>query len=228
MLFLVSPTDLELAEALGDDAITSSLPERRGADVLAWCRPGVLGVQRKHVPEDFAASIDDGRLAWELPLLFKHTDFPILITEGDFWFNAEGKLAKKYGGKWEFWRYTKRQVYSILRSVRWVHGVDWEHTDDLQDTVNRLRELVAYLEDDTHLSLFRRPAPRGEWGRLSQSERLRWILQGFEGIGVKQAERILAHCGGKAPLGWTLTETELTQIRGIGKPTARKLYKALE
>ena len=227
-MFLVSPTDPELAELLGDDAIVSSLPEKHGSDVLAFTKFGKLGIQRKRVPDDFAASIDDGRLAWELPLLAK-LDFPLLVPEGEFFFNSDGRLAEKYGSRWKSWRFTRKQVRSILRSVKWIHGVDWEPTIDVEDTVDLLRDLVAYLDKDAHLSLFRRPGPKGEWGSfLTHSERLRWILQGFEGVGVRQAQRLLDHMSGESPLKWALTEEEMTEIRGIGKPTARKLYKILE
>ena len=53
MKALLSPTENDLSKAMGDSAITSSLPEERGADILLFTKQGVIGIQRKKVPHDF-------------------------------------------------------------------------------------------------------------------------------------------------------------------------------
>ena len=91
-MILVSPTDRELLALLGDRAISHTLPEQHGADVLVVVAGrGKLALQRKTFPDDFLASLEDGRLARELAGLSR-TQCPVLIVEGRPQWTADGHL----------------------------------------------------------------------------------------------------------------------------------------
>ena len=224
MAFLLSPTERDLKSLLRDKAIVSYLPERYGADVLAVVEGrGKLAVQRKAFPDDLLASLDDGRLARELPLLAQ-AEYPVLIVEGKPMWTTDGHLMQSWNSRW-----TRTQVRNLLRSVWRVHGVAVEHTDDINDTAAAVLELEAWFRKDVHRSLLSRPksTAKDSWGLSNKRDFARYFLQGFNGIGASKAEAIFDHFG-KIPLSWSVSLEEMMAVQGISGKLARSLFKAIE
>lgn len=222
-MILISPTDRELLSLLGDRAMSHSLPEQHGADVLvvvSGC--GKLAIQRKAFPDDLLASIDDGRLARELAMLSR-TEYPVLIVEGRPQWTADGHLMASWASRW-----TRQQLRNLLRSVWLTHGVMVEYTDDINDTATAILELEAWFRKKVHRSLLSRPKQtvRDSWGKSSQEDIHRFLLQGLPGIGTVLAEAILERFG-KAPLSWSCTFDELKSVPGIGERRSKALWELL-
>ena len=223
MTVLVSPTDRELSALLGNKAISHYLPERYGADVLIIAEGrGKMGIQRKTYPNDLIASLDDGRLARELPLLAR-TEYPLLIAEGEPMWTADGHLMQSWSSRW-----TRQQLRNLLRSVWRVHGVMVERTTDINDTASAVLELEEYFKKDTHQSLLtRHKHNKDSWGLGNNREMARFLLQGFPGVGGTLAEQIFDHFG-RIPLSWRCDYSELLTVYGIGKKRAQVLWEILE
>ena len=210
-MMLVSPTEPEELKALG---IVSSLPEEYGADFL-WGTPhGIVGVQRKAVP-DLLASLSDGRLAVDLARL-DSCDAAVLVMEGRTRWTADNRLIDR--------AYRREAWEALLLSVQFSAGVPVVRTDSLSDTVFWLRCAVEWFSKETHRSLRTRPKTTDSWGVYNFSTHM---LQSFPGIGPELAERIVRHFGG-VPLRWTVTERELMSVKGIGQERARAMIRALE
>jgi ERCC4-type nuclease len=221
---LVSPTDRELLSLLGGKAISSYLPERYGADVLAVVEGrGKLAIQRKTFPDDLLASLEDGRLTRELPLLAQ-VEYPVLIVEGRPMWTADGHLMQSWSSRW-----TRAQLRNLLRSVWRVHGVAVEQTTDINDTAAAILEMEAWFRKDTHLSLLHRPknTAKDTWGLADKRSMARYFLQGLPGVGPSLAEAIFDTFG-KIPLRWSCTQKELMSVYGIGPKRAKALWEALE
>jgi ERCC4-type nuclease len=132
--------------------MSHSLPEQHGADVLAVVfGRGKLAIQRKAFPDDFLASIDDGRLARELAMLSR-TECPVLIVEGRPQWTADGHLMASWTSRW-----TRQQIRNLMRSVWLTHGVMVEHTDNINDTATAVIELETWFRKKVHRSLLSRP-----------------------------------------------------------------------
>ena len=222
-MYLVSPTDRELLAAmrLKVSAMSHRLPEQYGADVLTAVEGvGVFAVQRKSFPDDFIASLADGRLTRELPLL-KSADYGILIVEGTPVFTSDGNLFGSYTNRW-----TKEALRNVLRSVLLVHGIPYEHTEDMHDTVDRILEIGRYLAKGVHRSLLARPKRdiKDGWGVGNKRDFARFFLQGFQGVGPIRAEKVF-DAFGKIPLCWTVSQEELGNV--LGEKTAKSLFDAL-
>ena len=157
MGFLVSPTDGPLARIL--EARTSLVTERYGADVLASSPKGLIGWQRKTLP-DLLARISDGRLADLLPKI-QSLPFPVLVLEGELQFTGDGHLMQAYSSWW-----TRRQIRNLLRSLWYEYGVQVELTDSIQDTAEAIRELAEWMQKGVHKSLFVRPKAKNEGGSV--------------------------------------------------------------
>lgn len=221
MTFLISPTERDALKYTNGRGIVSSIPERYGADFLIFSPRGRCGIQRKKFPDDFFASIDDGRLAKELSQL-AYLEFRLLVPEGDPQYTSDGHLMDERHARW-----TRRSVRNYLRSVRIQQGVDVEWSCDLKDTVDIVCELEEYLKTDIHRSTMTRPknsVMKGEWGEFNKRDWARYFLQGLPGVGSKRAEAIFDTFG-RVPLEWSVSPEEMQRVWGIGKKTARTLFE---
>jgi len=219
-MILVSPSEpAELREALG--ATSSPLCEEKGADILAPTGKGLLGIQRKEVPSDFLASLEDGRLARELPLLSRGVDFPILLLEGSFIYDTDDCL--RVGGRPT--RYKHLGIKRLLRSVFYSYGIYVEHSSGLSDTPTVVKELIDYFSHD-HISLYTRPKLQGLWGRPTPNEQICYFYQGIPGVGVVLAQSLAKILPKPADLV-TASLDGLKSIPGIGKQRAERIFKFL-
>lgn len=222
-MFLLSPSEKELAKALGEEALISSLPESKGADVLSYTKQGLLGIQRKSVPHDFIASISDGRLARETSLL-KECKFRLLLLEGRLRYFPNGHLAVDRKSPS---RFTRKQIKGVLFDVKFIKDVDYDYTENVEDTVSYIHSITSFMNESKHLGPFRRPSARGNWYIPSAKDIHLWVLQSFSGIGPATADKIIEHFGGRIPIRWTCTVDELGKVSGLGRKKAEEVYSYL-
>jgi len=221
--YLLSPSESSLAKIFKDKAVISTLPEDKGADILVYTKQGLLGIQRKEIPHDFLSSLDDGRLVRSLELLSKECKFSLLLLEGKFRYFPDGHLfiTRKVMS-----RFTRRQVRGVLFDVRYIRDVEFDFTEDVEDTAYYINWLADWMSKEQHLGLFRRPSARGDWYIPSTREIHRWLLQSFRGIGPTTADKILQYFEG-IPLRWTCSVGELSKVSGLSKAKAAELYSIL-
>jgi Fanconi anemia group M protein len=188
---------------------------------MAFTKMGKLGVQIKTLPNDFVASLEDGRLGKELALM-RNLDFAVLILEGWLVFK-DGYLVQNRQPT----RFTQKGVRNILRSCHYQFGVWVEQSSNANETLARWLELVEYFSKEKHLSLYSRPPINAQWGVPSRCEQLLYILQGFPGVGPETARRILEHFG-RVPLRWDVSQEDLMAVDGIGPKKAKQMMEILE
>jgi len=220
---LLSPSETELAKELGEDAITSVVPEQRGADIVIFSKNAGFFFQRKGVPGDFISSIEDGRMARATSLLSKQAGFNRLILEGKFKYWPDGKLfiSRKVRSRW-----SEAQIIGILFDIEFVKGIPLTWTSDIEDTARYLRRLVVWAERSTHTGLYTRPSVKGAWGVPTIEDVQLWLLQGFQGVGVQTASSIVEHFG-RVPLSWSCTFNELCEVKGLSHKRAEKMWETL-
>ena len=199
---------------------SSSLPERWGADVTFAANGGLVGCQRKEIA-DLIASVHDGRLAKELAQM-QRLGRAILIVEGRLKWTSDGHLlGRDFGSPW-----TRSTHRNLLRSVQ-SQGVWVESTDDVADTVVAILELAEWCRKPKHQSLIRRPGPVSPWGKATNADWSKHLLQSFEGVGPELAKNIFEHFGNRLPLDWRVSEAELREVLGVGPKIAKRLVEAL-
>lgn len=211
----ISPTEPRPFNQLGD---SSSLPEKHGVDFF-WVALGkTWGVQRKRFPDDFLASLSDGRLNKELGQM-KSLDHPIVLLEGLGNWTDDGWLLDQ--------KFHKGQLDGWVLSCFFEHGIPVVQVRSERDALFFLDRVEAWSMRRSHWSLTRRPKPKGDmWGRKGNREFGLHVLQSFEGIGPAAAEAIYNHFG-HVPLQWTVTEKDLMEVDGIGKGKAKTLMESL-
>jgi ERCC4-type nuclease len=220
---LVAPSEPTLLKGLGK---SSAVPEKHGVDIMFANQHGTFGVQRKEL-SDFFASVTDGRLAREFPLMTQ-LGVAVLLIEGRQRWSTEGYLLNLAGagGRVQRKTWTRDQFRSYMLSVQ-QRGVWVVETDDLNDTIAWVKNFERWASKDSHHSLIARPKPAGAWGTPDSHDWALHLMQSFDGIGPVQAERILETFDGQIPLAWTCTKVELGSVKGIGKQRLDKLWNAL-
>jgi len=220
---LLSPSEKGLAGVLKNNAITSSLPEEKGADILIYTKFGLFGIQRKAVPHDFISSIEDGRMTRSTSLLAQTCRFRLLICEGRFRYYPDGKLDM---GPRVPTRYTYRHVWGMLFDIRYVKGVEVDYTDDIRATADYILTLAEFFGKEKHLGLYSRPSAKGTWGVPTARDVDLWLLQSFPGIGPSIAGSIVDHFG-ELPLGWSCTFGELCAVPKLSTKRAKEMWQVL-
>jgi ERCC4-type nuclease len=218
VIFLVSPSEPQLIKAMGR---VSSVPETRGADVMWFsATSGLCGIQRK-TTEDLIGSIHNGRLNEELAKMV-NLALAVLVVEGRPRWTTDGQLLHRYI------RFTRAAYRSILRSVQ-LRGILVDHSDDTADTVVLIESIAKWSEKGEHRSLDRRPKPQStpeHWGKITNRTWASHLLQSVPGIGPVQANAIFDHFGSRLPVGLTVTEKELLEVKGLGPGRVRKIVAA--
>lgn len=203
---LISPAEPEHLRMLGH---SSWIPETFGADFLFTSDNGVFAVQRKTI-HDLLASIIDGRLQREIPLL--HTaDAWLLMIEGHPTWTSDGNMLQE--------RWTRKQWDGLLLSLVLAHVPSIIKQGD--EVPIWLRGVDEWWKKG-HTSLTVRPKD----DILSARDFAVHLLQSFDGIGPKTAGEIFDHFG-RVPLRWTVTSKELQQVKGIGARRAKMMFRAL-
>lgn len=211
-------------EKFAGEAIVSSVPEEKGADILIYSRHGLFGLQRKEVPHDFVSSMYDGRLTRETDLLAKHCQFSRIICENRFRYYPDTTLVMDKAVKKPP---KKSQVRGMLLDISIIKGIQVDYTEDLDDTVSYIRSIVSFMEKDKHLGLYNRPSAQGQWIKPNADEVQLWLLQSFPGIGPATADSIVQKFG-NVPLEWTCTLEELQSIPKLSKARATEMFNSLK
>lgn len=226
---LLSPSERALAAIFRDEAITSSIPEEKGADILLYSKHGLVGFQRKEVPNDFISSFTDGRMARSMSLIVQNCKFTRLVCEGCFryWPDGTVHLGMTKQNKRVPSRFTRKHIHGMLNDIEFVRGVMVRWTDDIADTVAYIRSVVSFLEGNKHTGLYTRPSAKGTWYTPTAKDVYLWLLQSFPGIGPTIADNIVNRFGGEIPLAWTCTLEELASVPRLSKERAKTLWESL-
>lgn len=215
---LISPSEPAQIKALGK---VSGVPERFGVDVLIVAQGLRTGIQRKKFPDDLMSSLADGRLYSQLPKMAS-LDRSIIIFEGYGKWTLDGELVHNYTRN-----FSRAQFRALQFSIMWEFGVHSLTVRDIKETCEAMVALESWAQKKDHTSLRTRPgAPKDGWGRRGDRERAQHVLQGFDGVGIETAGRIFDHFG-KIPLAWECTIEDLMMVKGIGRPTAEKIWRSL-
>ena len=211
----VSPTEPIPYSKMGE---SSPIPERYGVDFWWVANAKTWGVQRKKFPDDYLASLKDGRLTKEFGQM-QQLDHPIVVLEGLGSWTDDGMLVDQ--------QYHLGQLYGWMMSAFFEMGVPVFRVKNQRDFLHFLDRMEAWSKRKTHWSLSRRPKAKSNmWGEKGNREFGIHLLQSFESVGPAAAEAIYDHFG-KVPLEWSISEEDLVEIKGIGPKTAEGLMGAL-
>lgn len=222
-MLLVSPAEHDVQSILRANPPScqwsiSSLPEKHGCDFFYLNPTGIIGYQRKTLP-DLAASLQDGRLHYELDQIESSATVThaFLIIEDNLSRTVDGDLFSA--------QISIRTVRSFIAKCA-VRQVGYLPSNDPRDTIRCILDVSKYIGSDSASHNHRPKQLKDSWGTVSSDAYSLFLLQSFPGIGPKQALAIYKHFG-YVPIAWTVTASDLMNVKGIGKKTAESLIAAL-
>lgn len=223
MIHLVAPTEHDLHEKFRTSNLrwqVSSMPERHGSDIISVTPTGLIGYQRKTLP-DLSSSLLDGRLYYELAQMvssaslatsFLVIESPLRRTVDELSFTDS--------------TITPAQLRSIIAKFH-LNGIGYLPTASLTDTFAAIQSMGRYLSSGDATTIRRPKQLSNTWGTIQSDAYALFLLQSFPGIGPKLAGDIYAHFHG-VPIAWTVDAKALSAVPGIGKKKAADLIAALQ
>jgi ERCC4-type nuclease len=218
----LAPTESAIRDYLDSVPIpykTSSLPEKHGCDILIPTKQGIIGFQRKTLP-DLVASIHDGRLYYEL----NQINASATITTA--FLTVEATFSTTIDGS----EYTEATLpVATLRSLiaKFHHfGVGYLPTNSPKDTVACVLGVARYISTGKAGEVHRPKQTTNDWGQTNSKAYGIFLLQSFPGVGPKVAEAIYDYFTG-VPITWSVNAGELALVPGIGRKRAEALIAAL-
>ena len=214
----VSPNERRaIKKLIGDDGVEMVMPH----DFKLYTRAGIVAGERKRFPSDFLASITDGRMSKECAAM-RYAPFRVLFAEGRGTYNEWGMLMNgRMATRW-----TRGGIRNLLRSLRYVEGVDVEFTRNMAETVQCLHELQVYFDATNHVSMRRRAGFSPDFMYKTEHERYLHWLQGLPEIGYRRAVALaeVYHC----PVDlFAATASDLRAVRGMTDPASRAVCSFL-
>lgn len=218
----LAPTEGAIREYLDSVPIpykTSSLPEKHGCDILIPTKQGIIGYQRKTLP-DLVSSIHDGRLYYELNQINASATIStaFLCVEASFSTTIDGT------------EYTEATLpVATLRSLvaKFHHfGVGFMPTASPRDTVACALGVSRYISSGKAGDIHRPKQTTNDWGQTNSKAYGIFLLQSFPGIGPKVASDIYDFFSG-VPITWSVNAGELALVPGIGRKRAERLIASL-
>lgn len=208
-----------MREALGGLGFESNIPY----DFQLFTERGIVPIERKVHPSDLLASVSDGRLARECAAMRQASKFPIVLLEGNPQYTHDNKL--RLPGRESRWG--KAGIRNLIRSIEFVEGCYIERSDNIQDTVEVLKELQKYFDQKDHLSLRVRQGMEAAWLTPTYEERLTYFYQGLPGISVKLSRMLCERFNSPINL-FSATSEQIQEIPGFGKGRANSITKFLQ
>lgn len=218
----LAPTEKAIRDYLTESSEpfkTSTLPEKHGCDLLIPTKHGIVGFQRKTLP-DLVASIQDGRLYYELNQLNASATVSVAYL------CIESTFSSAIGSD----HYMEANIsVSTVRSIiaKFHHfGVGFIPTTSPSDTALCAIGVAKYISSGRIGAIYRAKQTSNEWGQSNAKSYGVFLLQSFPGIGPKVAEAIYDHFNG-VPIQWAVNAGELALVPGIGRKRAETLIAAL-
>lgn len=218
----VAPTEHDLQSLLRETKHPwriSTLPEQHGCDILIPTRRGIVGFQRKTLP-DLLSSLQDGRLYYSLNQLRTSATVThsFLLVESRFTLTTDGT------------HYTEADIsvktLNTIIAKFSLFNVSYIPTYSLAGTLAACIDIPRYISTDESTTLHRPKNVRNEWGQTSNETYGVFLLQSFPGIGPKVATAIYRHFNG-VPISWSVTADDLARVPGVGKVRATALLEAV-
>lgn len=180
--------------------------------------------ERKKIPQDLLASINDGRLTKVTQILIQNIEKggrSYLLLEGFIRCNSSGFILNPdRPSGWEI-----DKVSGLISSIQ-ASGIELLLSPSIKETALILISQMRWEMKGEHKSTRTRPGPTHEWGRPSYAPYMLWAYQGFPGIGAEIAE-ILFNAAPTFENLLAMSVEDFIELKRFGKKRSEGLYKFL-
>jgi ERCC4-type nuclease len=203
-----------------------------GYDVELYTERGTIPIERKEVPNDFLASITDGRLIKEIIAMRQVSEFYIVLLHGEMIFDRDDNLVipglvrsdryMKYRRQW-----SRKAIKNLIRSIAYAEGAFVEVAENDSRLVEVIEELQDYFNDRHHLSLRKRPSIQTDWLIPTERESVRYFYAGIPGIKTMKSAMLEKKFPVPSDL-LTASKDDIMSIDGFGESTANRICEFIQ
>lgn len=197
-----------------------------GFDMLLLTKRCPFPIERKEIPGDLLASVDDGRLNRELIAMREvNPTLYLLLLVGKFKFRGNDLVMPSK--KMRVW--SKKGIRNLMRSLVLFEGCVIETAEDDQEMVAILNEWQDYLDATSHRSIRCRPGFTPDYSRsekMQYEERVKYFYQGLPDIKAGRAEPLQKKFPKPLDL-YAASVEDIMTIDGFGKKLAQGIYNFL-
>ena len=203
-----------------------------GYDVELYTERGIIPIERKEVPNDFLASIADGRLIKEIFAMRQVSEFYIVLLHGEMIFDRDDNLvipglihSDRYGKYRRQW--SRKAIKNLIRSIAYAEGAFVEVAENDNRLVEVIEELQDYFNANHHLSLRKRKSIQTDWLIPTDREAVRYFYSGIPNCKVMKSAMLEKKF--PAPMELLLaTKEDIMEIDGFGESTANRIYTFIQ
>ncbi len=194
-----------------------------GYDFTLFTKIGRIGIERKKVPSDLIASVEDGRLGKEILAMREDCVVKIVLFHGRMRFLPNGQLNL---GKHTVRKWTDKGIRNLRRTIQFVDGCYIEDAINDAEMIKIFAELQDYLDDDSHLSTKGRTGLKSDWIKSTYEERVRYFYDGLPGVAINGATKLTTRFKNPMDL-YAASIEEIMEVPRFGKTVATGIYNFL-
>jgi ERCC4-type nuclease len=202
-----------------------------GYDFLLLTNRGSFPIERKAIPGDLIASVQDGRLQREfISMRETNPNLYLILLHGEFKFKGQDLIMPSK--KQRIW--TKKGIRNLMRSLQLMEGAVVERAKNDEELVEIINEWQKYLDEDTHRSIRVRPRIDTDGFSPIRVERIRYFYAGLPSssedkircIGMEKAKTLQRAFPNPIDLYKTSIE-DIAKVEGFGKKLSEGIYNFL-
>jgi len=194
-------------------------------DILLYTNSGPIPIERKRVPGDLTASVEDGRLSRELIAMEEVSERRIVLLHGRIEYDKSGFAVVGYRKRIPLKGWNRKGINNLIRTLEHVEGVFIETAETNRDLVDVVGEIQEYFDKLRHLSTKSRPKIEGSWGN-SRVMRIIHFYSGIPGIAAIRARELYKVFSNPIDL-YQASVSDILNIDGFGKTLASHTYNFL-
>ena len=194
-----------------------------GFDMKLLTKSGTVGIERKKIPGDLIASIEDGRLGKEILAMREECSVIIVLYHGVMTYNKYGQVRQ---GKRTSNRWTNKGMRNLRRTLEFVEGCYIEYARTNEDLVKTVNELQTYLDQDNHLATKGRLPIRRDWLVPTRQERVRYFYSGLPRVAAIGAKKLELRFPNPMDL-YQASVKDIMSVQGFAKKSAMDIYNFL-
>jgi len=203
---------------------TDKIEVPMGFDMLLYTNSGPIAIERKHVPGDLTASVEDGRLSREIVAMGEVSERKIILLHGRILYDRQGFAVVGYRKKVPLKGWNRKGINNLIRTLEYIEGCFIESADTNKELVEVVNDLQDYFDKLCHLSARSRPKS-SSWG----GSRVMRVIHFYSGIpGVSSIRARELYKVWPQPLGlYGASVQDICNVDGFGKTLATHAHSFL-
>jgi ERCC4-type nuclease len=204
------------------DLFPDRIEQPMGFDFLLYSKRFPFPIERKAIPGDLLASVQDGRLQRELIAMREFGSHYLILLHGKFKYKDDALIMPQKSMK----PWSKKGIRNLMRSLQLMEGAIIDQAETDEELVCVVNEWQKYLDSDEHRSIRNRPTIKYEFNTPTRTEKVRYFYEGLPEIKYERAKTLQVLYPNPIDL-YKASVKDIMEIKGFGKTLSEGIYNFL-